>query len=63
MLDKTKKFFKSIQLKNKQRAVTKEYERDGLTENVLEQQVQINTERHELDLPDSDNFVFDGFVQ
>lgn len=63
MLDKAKRFLKIIQLKNKQRAVNREYKRDGLTENVVDQQVKINTERHELDLPDSNNFLFENFVQ
>ena len=63
MIDKAKRFLKVIQLKNKQRVVTKMYKREGLTSDVLEKQVEINNLRHELDIPDSNNFVYENFVQ
>ena len=63
MLDKAKRFLKVIQLKNKQRVITKQYKREGLTGDVLEKQIEINTLRHELDIPDSNNFVYENFVQ
>ena len=47
MIDKIKRFFHKIQLKNKQKHVNKLYERDGLTDEVLNLQVQINQERNE----------------
>ena len=62
-MDKEGKFFKDIQLKNKQRAIDRQYEEFGLTDEVLEQQVELNALRHELDIPDSSNFVYENFVQ
>ena len=62
-MDKEEKFFKGIQLKNKQREIDKQYEKFGLTDEVLEQQVKLNALRHELDIPDSSNFVYENFVQ
>lgn len=63
MLDKAKLYLKVIQLKNKQRAIDKKYERDGLTDEVLDAQVELNMLRNELDIPDSKNFVYEKFVQ
>lgn len=63
MIDKAKRFLKIIQLKNKQRALDKKYANEGLTYSVLEEQIEINTLRHEADIPDSNNFVYEKFVQ
>ena len=63
MLDKAKLYFKTIQLKNKQRAIDKQYERDGLTDEVLDAQVELNMLRHELDIADSKNHIHEEFVQ
>lgn len=63
MLEKERKFLKKIQLKNRQRVLNKQYEREGLTEEVLEAQVELNQLRNELDIPDADNFIHEKFVQ
>ena len=63
MLDKVKKFLQVIQLKNKQRYIEKKYAEHGLTDEVLEAQVQLNIERNKQDIPDSSNFVYEDFVQ
>ncbi len=39
------------------------YERDGLTDTVLDNQVSINTYRNKYDLTDSNNVLDNGFVQ
>ena len=56
------KFIKKINLRNKQRIVNKKYREDGLTDEVLEMQVKINTERYLYDIPD-DSEVLDDFCQ
>ena len=63
MLDKPKKFLKIIQLKNKQKAINKQYEEEGLTDNVLKQQMEVNKLRHELDISDDSKRVYENFVQ
>ena len=63
MMEKAKKFLKIIQLKNKQRAINKQYERDGLTDSVLMEQIKLNKLRHKLDISDSENIVYENFVQ
>lgn len=63
MLDKAKKFLKIIQIKNKQKAINKQFEKDGLTDELLEAQVKLNQERHKYDIPDESEFVYGEFVQ
>lgn len=62
-MDKAKRFLKIIQIKNKQRIVDKKYEKEGLSDEVLEAQIEVNKLRHELDIPDSNNFVYEEYVQ
>lgn len=57
------KFIKKINLRNKQRIVNKKYREDGLTAEVLEMQMEINTERYLYDIPDPDDLNDEGFCQ
>lgn len=63
MLDKAKRYLHKIQLKNKQRQIDKQFEKEGLSDDVLEKQIAINQERHELDIPDESEFVYEEYVQ
>lgn len=63
MLDKARIYLKKIQLKNKQRVIDKQYAKEGLTDDLLEKQLEINSLRHELDIPDETNFIYENFVQ
>lgn len=63
MLNKSRIYLKKIQLKNKQRVIDKQYAKEGLTGDVLEKQLEINRLRHELNIPDENNFVYENFVQ
>lgn len=63
MLDKDELYLKKIGLKNNQRALDKQYAREGLSDEVLEKQVEINCLRHELDIPDESKIIFEDFVQ
>ena len=56
------KFIKKINLRNKQRIVNKKYREEGLTAEVLEMQMEINTERYLYDIAD-DSEVVDDFCQ
>ena len=57
------KFIKKINLRNKQRIVNKKYREDGLTDEVLEMQREINTERYLHDIPDDSEIHKNGFCQ
>ena len=70
MMDKAKEFLKKIELKNKKRVLDKkqddineDYSRYGLTDIVLDKQVELNGLRHELDIPDETNFISKDFAQ
>ena len=44
-------FLKKISLKNRQNKVNKLYQQEGLTDEVLRKQVEINTERNQYNIP------------
>ena len=54
---------KRVQFRNRQRAINKQYEREGLTDEVLDAQVALNIERHEHDISDETKRVHDNYVQ
>jgi len=62
-VNKASRFLKVIQLKNKQRVVDNLFEKEGLSDEVLSKQVEINILRNELDMPDSEKVIFEDFVQ
>ena len=47
-------FLKKISLKNRQNKVNKLYQEEGLSDEVLRKQVEINTERKKYENPDDD---------
>lgn len=63
MLDKIYRVYKATNLKNRQRRIEKRIKEEGLTDEILNEQLKINAERNELDIPDSSEKVFDDFVQ
>lgn len=62
-MNRATRYFKKIQIKNLQRAINREYEKDGLTDDVLLKQLQLNKLRKELDISDSTKKVNDKYVQ
>ena len=67
-MKKHEEFLKRVNLANQQRRINRMFEEEGLTDEVLKKQVELNTQRHELDLNDGDEVVYvddDGnvFVQ
>ena len=57
------KFVRKINLRNKQRIVNRKFEEDGLTDEVLEMQREINAERCIYDIPDDVETHKNGFSQ
>lgn len=60
---KAKRFLHKIQIKNRQRVINKQYEKEGLTDDVLEKQVKLNTFRNLHDISDSSKKIHDDYVQ
>lgn len=63
IMNKAKRFLKKIQIKNKQRVIDKKYDEEGLTDEVLDAQVELNQLRHEHDIPDSSKKIHENYVQ
>ena len=67
MLQKVKRWFNKLTKEKKlaemQKEIDTEYEKNGLTDEVLEKQVEMNTLRNKLDIPDANNIVYDKYVQ
>lgn len=63
MTDKIKRYLKKIGLKNRQKRINKKYEKEGLTNEILQEQVEINRLRNELNIPDDNEKVYEDFVQ
>ena len=56
-------FIKKVNLRNRQRYINRKYAKEGLTDEILNLQVQLNKERNELDIMDPTEEIVDGFVQ
>ena len=42
---------------------TEEYEKKGLTDDILKKQVRINSIRYKKNIPDETEFIYENFVQ
>lgn len=52
-----------IKLRNRQRYINKMFEEEGLTNQVLNEQIKINKKRNELNLTDKSEVIHKGYVQ
>ena len=52
-----------IKLRNRQRYINKMFEEEGLTNQVLNEQIKINKKRNELDLTDKSEVIHKDYVQ
>lgn len=50
-------------IKEAQELLNKEYEEKGLTNEILEAQVELNTIRHTLDIHDETEEIYEEYVQ
>ena len=50
-------------LENRQKELNKKYEEQGLTDEILEEQIKINQLRHEHDIPDEEKMIYKEYVQ
>lgn len=55
--------FIELQLRLKQKLIDIEYKKNGLTDDVLNKQIAINKKRHELNIPDPTEKIYENFVQ
>ena len=52
-----------ISLEKRQKELDEKYAEQGLTDDVLGEQIQINQLRHEHDLPDEEKMIHKEYVQ
>ena len=63
-MDKDEKFKLIVNLRNEQRLLNRKYEREGLTDEVLDKQLELNKLRNEYDISDDlEEKLFEDFVQ
>jgi len=63
MIKNIDKFIKKISLKNQQKALDKKFAEQGLTDEILEEQISINQKRYEYDLVDENELIYEDYVQ
>lgn len=52
-----------VQLRNQQRVLNKKFAEEGLTDEILDEQIKLNKLRHENDIVDESEKVYEDFVQ
>lgn len=57
------KFIKRINFRNRQKQIDRMFEEEGLTDEILKKQIQLNKERHKEDIHDSSEEVYKDYVQ
>lgn len=57
------KIIQAWNINRKQADLNKKYELYGLTDEILDKQVELNKKRHELDIRDKNNVIYEDFVQ
>lgn len=62
-MNKIKKTLTAKFLDINQRLIKIAYAREGATDFIIKRQVNLNKKRHELDIPDKDELVFEDYVQ
>ena len=60
---KAKQYLQRIQIKNKQRAIKKAYEKDGLTDEILQAQIELNRKRHHNNITDKTKRIHQNYTQ
>lgn len=50
-------FLKKISLSNKQKQINKMFEEEGLTDEILKKQIEVNKKRNELDIHDPSEVI------
>ena len=62
VMDSIERFFKKYQLRNRQRHLNKLFQQDGLTDEVITLQIQINNERNEYGISDENVSDLNGII-
>ena len=63
MINKIKKIIYKPLINRQQTQLNKQYAVDGLTEEILEKQIQLNIKRHQLNITDKTEHLHEEYVQ
>lgn len=63
MIDKVKKVYYTVNVKNRQRKVNKDFKENGLSDELLEEQISINQLKHEHDIVLDEDKIHENFIQ
>ena len=59
----SERFIKEINIRNRQKAIDRMFEEEGLTDEVLKKQLQLNREKHKEDIHDHNAETYREYVQ
>ena len=62
-MDDDERYIENLRLQSRQKQINKMFEEEGLTDEILKEQLEINKRRHELDIHDPTEEIDDNFVQ
>jgi len=62
-MDSDEKYIKSLEFQRKQKRLNEMFDEEGLTDEILMEQVELNKKRHECDVHDPNEEVHDNYVQ
>lgn len=63
MIDKVKKVYYTVNVKNRQRKINKDFKENGLSDELLEEQISINQLKHEHDIVLDEDKIHENFIQ
>ena len=63
MMDDDERYIEDLRLQSRQKQINKMFEEEGLTDEILKEQLEINKRRHELNIHDPNEEIDDNFVQ
>ena len=63
MMDKIKKVYYTVNVRNRQRKLNKDLKENGLSDVLLEEQISINKLKHEHDIVLDEDKIYENFVQ
>lgn len=62
-MEDDERYIEDLRLQSRQKQINKMFEEEGLTDEILNEQLEINKRRHELDIHDPNEEIDDNFVQ
>ena len=62
-MEDDERYIENLRLQSRQKAINRMFEEEGLTDEILNEQLEINKRRHELDIHDPTEEIDDKFVQ